>query len=202
MKQVKDLFEQVTMPEEMQQRIRRGMNRQRKPAAILWKRMTAAATVLVLLIYLSPTVRAAVNQWVVKYFWPDSDITIYEMTDDTGNTVGIAGVDTESPGFARMVNGRLYFLGNGEKTDITDSISQEEPYFYSYVDDYGLTHYMAVGYSGSLDNFGIYEFIRDKQTGEWVTGSGRNFLSPETETRYSWVDIVWEHYSIPWPMPE
>lgn len=202
MKQVKDLFEQVTMPEEMQQRIRRGMNRQRKPAAILWKRMTAAVTVLVLLLYLSPTVRAAVNQWVVKYFWPDSDITIYEMTDDTGNTVGIAGVDTESPGFARMVNGRLYFLGNGEKTDITDSISQEEPYFYSYVDDYGLTHYMAVGYSGSLDNFGIYEFIRDAQTGEWVTGTGRNFLSPETETRYAWVDIVWEHYSIPWPMPE
>lgn len=202
MKQVKDMFEQVTMPEEVQRKIRKSMEHPKKPASMLWKRAAAAAVMLLLVIFLSPTVRAVVNQWAVKYFWPDSDITIYEMTDENGNTVGVAGVDTEAPAFARMVNGRLYFLGNGEKLDITDQISQEDPYFYTHVDDYGLTHYMAVGFSGSLENFGIYEFIRDEATGEWITGTGRNFLSSETETRYPWVDIVWEHYSIPWPMPE
>lgn len=202
MKQVKDMFEQVTMPEEVQRKIRKSMKHPKKPASMLWKRAAAAAAMLILVIFLSPTVRAVVNQWAVKYFWPDSDITIYEMTDENGNTVGVAGVDTEAPAFARMVNGRLYFLGNGEKLDITDQISEEAPYFYTYVDDYGLTHYMAVGCSESLENFGIYEFIRDEAKGEWITGTGRNFLSSETETRYPWVDIVWEHYGIPWPMPE
>ena len=103
-----------------------------------------------------------------------------------------------------MVNGRLYFLGNNEKIDITDEITEEQPYFYTYVDDYGLTHAMAVGYSGSIENYGIYEFIWEEAGGtrDWVTGTGRNFLSPETETRYPWVDLVWEELDIPWPMPE
>lgn len=64
-----------------------------------------------------------------------------------------------------------------------------------------------VGYSGSIDNFGIYEFIRKVEKGQndregWKGGSGRNFLDPETESRYPWVDIVWEKLNIPWPKPE
>ena len=66
---------------------------------------------------------------------------------------------------------------------------------------------MAVGYSGSIENYGIYEFIREVTEGQadwegWVTGTGRNDLDPETETRYPWVDIVWQELNIPWPMPE
>ena len=90
------------------------------------------------------------------------------------------------------------------KIDITDEITEEKPYFYTYVDDYGLTHAMAVGYSGTLENYGIYEFIWEDVDGtrDWVTGTGRNFLSSETETRYPWVDIVWAELDVPWPMPE
>jgi len=201
MKQVKNMFEQIKMPLETERRICQTMKKSPRPV-VLWKRAAAAVAMLVLVIVLSPTVRAAVNNWVVKYFWPDSDITIYEMTDENGEVVGIAGVDTESPGFVRLVNGRLYFLGNGEKIDITEQITEEEPYYYTFVDEYGLTHNMAVGISGGIENFGIYEFIRNEAESEWITGTGRNFLDPETETRYPWVDLVWEHYSIPWPKPD
>ena len=126
------------------------------------------------------------------------------MTDEEGNVVGVAGVDTEAPPFARIVNGRLYFVGNGEKIDITDMLSEEDPYIYTYVDDYGLTHAMAVGYSDSLENYGIYEFIWEEteEGKDWVTGTGRNFLNPETETRYPWVDLIWEKLDVPWPMPD
>lgn len=200
---VKDMFAEVTMPEETERKIRQAMaepQRKRMPAAI--KRVATMAATLLLVLSLSPTVRAAVNDWVVKYFWPDSDITIYEMTDENGDSACVVGVDTEAPGFARIVNGRLYFVGNGEKIDITDQITEEAPFYYTYVDEYGLTHYMAVAYSGSLENFGIYEFIRDEQKGEWVTGTGRNFLDLETQTRYPWVDVIWEQWNIPWLMPE
>ena len=204
--QVKEMFAQVTMPEETEKKIRSAMVTV-GPAArkLVGRRLATAAAVLLLVFFISPQARAAVEGWVVKYFFPGSDLTIFEQTDANGNVVGIAGVvDTEAPPFARMVNGRLYFLGNNEKTDITDEITEEKPYFYTYVDDYGLTHAMAVGYSGTLENYGIYEFIWEDVDGtrDWVTGTGRNFLSSETETRYPWVDIVWAELDVPWPMPE
>ena len=205
-KQVKEMFAQVTMPEETEKKIRSAMvtagPAARKPVG---RRLATAAAVLLLVFFISPQARAAVEGWVVKYFVPGSDLTVYEQTDASGNVIGIAAsVDTEAPPFARIVNGRLYFLGNNEKIDITDEITEEKPYFYTYVDDYGLTHAMAVGYSGTLENYGIYEFIWEDVDGtrDWVTGTGRNFLSSETETCYPWVDIVWAELDVPWPMPE
>lgn len=208
MKQVKDMYEQIHMPEETQQRIRTAMARRQKPRQVtLWKRAAAMAAMVVLVLCLSPTVRAAVEGWVVKYVFPDSGMTFYEQKDENGEITGVMGVDTESDGFAQYRDGRLYFTGNGEHLDITEEIREDAPFYYTYVDDYGLTHYMAVGYSGSLENFGIYEFIREVAEGQtsaegWVGGSGRNFLDPDTETRYPWVDLVWEHWNIPWSKPE
>ena len=204
--QVRDMFSEITMPEETEQKVLAAVSRRRKkPQTPFVRSIVTLAAVLALVILVSPTARAAVENWVVKYFFPGSDLTIYEQTDESGNVTGIVGVvDTEAPPFARMVNGRLYFLGNNEKIDITEEITEEKPYFYTYVDDYGLTHAMAVGYSGTIENYGIYEFIWEETGGErdWVTGTGRNFLSNETDTRYPWVDIVWEELDIPWPMPE
>lgn len=202
---VKDVFAGVTMPEETEQKIRRAMaegkkNKRRHFRTI--EKFAAIAALLALVFVISPTARAAVNNLVIKYFFPGSDITIYEETDANGDVMQITAVNTEAPSFARIVNARLYFVGNGEKIDITDQITVEEPYYYTYVDDYGLTHYMAVAYSGSIENFGIYEFIRDEEKGEWVTGTGRNFMNPETQSRYPWVDILWEEWNIPWPKPE
>lgn len=203
-KEVVDAFDAVTMPEETARKILHAMEA-RSPgkgqSRITGRTVAAVAAMLTLILVISPTARAAVNDIVIKYFFPGSDITVYEETDENGEVVCITAVDTEAPAFARMVNGRLYFTGNGEKTDITDQITEEQPYFYTYQDDYGLTHYMAVGYSGDLENFGIYEFIRE-EPGEWITGTGRNFLDPETQARYPWVDTVWEKWDIPWPKPE
>lgn len=206
--QITRMYDKITMPEEAQLRIRRAMaegrGHRRNPLVQVGKKVAAIAAVLALVLVISPTARAAVREWTVKYFFPDSDITIYEQTDENGNVIGIAGVDTEAPPFARIVNGRLYFLGNNEKIDITDQITEENPFYYTYVDDYGLTHAMAVGYSGSIENYGIYEFIWEEVAGtrDWVTGTGRNFMDIETEKRYPWVDIVWEDLGIPWSKPE
>lgn len=209
-KDVKDMFEQITMPEECVQKIRCAMMERRKPkrrySQMAGRSVSAMAAMLALVLLISPAARAAVNDLVVKYFWSDSDMTIYEELNENGEVVHITAVDTEAPPFARIVNGRLYFLGNGEKIDITDQITEEEPFYYTYQDDYSLTHYMAVGYSGAIENFGIYEFIKEEKSGQeewegWVTGTGRNFINPETEAAYPWVATVWEDLDIPWPMP-
>ena len=202
--QIRNMFEQITMPRDTEMRIRAAMDR-RQPAKSRWKPAVTAAAVLAMLLLISPQARAAVEGWVMKYVFSGSDLTIYQQTDPQGNVTGImATVDTEAPAFAQIVDGRLYFLGNGENLDITDEIAEDNPFFYTYVDNYGLTHAMAVGYSGSIENYGIYEFIWKDVDGQrdWVTGSGRNFLSSETEARYPWVDLVWQELNVPWPMPE
>ena len=204
--QIRDMFEQTTMPRETERKIRAAMEqRGRRTERPRWKTAATAAAVLAILLLISPQARAAVEDWVVKYFFSGSDLTIYQQTDPQGNVTGImATVDTEAPAFAQVVDGRLYFLGNGENLDITNEIAEDNPFFYTYVDEYGLTHAMAVGYSGSIENYGIYEFIWEDVDGprDWVTGSGRNFLSSETATRYPWVDLVWQELNVPWPMPE
>lgn len=208
--QVKDMYEKIVMPEECIQKIKGAMTQRKKPKRRMYagigRAAAAIAAMLALLLTISPTARAAVNDFIVKYFFPGSDITVYEGTDENGEGVTAVSVDTEAPPFAQVVNSRLYFLGNGEKIDISDQITEEEPYYYTYTDDYGLTHYMAVGYSGSIENYGIYEFIREEKEGQkawegWITGTGRNFLNPETETRYPWVEAVWNELDVPWPMP-
>lgn len=207
---VKDMFEQVTMPEATEEKIRQAMTEGRKPSRRIFRNIARPAAILAamlaLILAISPTARAAVSDWVLKYVFPESGISIYEQTDENGDVIGIVAVDTEAPPFAEVRNGRLYFTGNGEEIDITDQITEEKPYYYTYVDDYGLTHFLVVGYSGTIDNFGIYEFMREEKEGQqdwegWSNGTGRNFLDPETETRYPWVDAVWEDLNIPWPKP-
>lgn len=207
---VKDMFEQVTMPEATEEKIRQAMTEGRKPSRRIFRNIArpaaTLAAMLALILAISPTARAAVSDWVLKYVFPESGISVYEQTDENGDVIGIVAVDTEAPPFAEVRNGRLYFTGNGEEIDITDQITEEKPYYYTYVDDYGLTHFLVVGYSGTIDNFGIYEFMREEKEGQqdwegWSNGTGRNFLDPETETRYPWVDVVWEDLNIPWPKP-
>ena len=200
-KEVVEAFDSVTMPASCEEKIRNGAAKN-LPVGKLIHQITAAAAALAIMFFLSPTVRAAVENWRVKYFWPDSDLTIYEVRDGEVEAT-VAVVDTDAPPFARLVNGRLYFLGNGEKIDITDQITEESPYIYTYVDEYGLTHDMAVGYSDTLENYGIYEFIWREEAGEkvWTTGTGRNFMDNQTEACYPWVDIVWKELNIPWPKP-
>lgn len=206
--QVKDVFEQIRMPEDCEKKILRAMaEEKRSKRGTFLPRLTAVAAVLALILIISPHARAAVNGWVLKYLFPESGMALYEETDANGNTVGIMGVDTEAKAFAEFREGRLYYTHNGEERDITDQITEQQPFYDSFVDEYGLTHYRAVGYSGSLENFGIYEFIREEVEGQgaregWKGGSGRNFLDPKTETRYPWVDLVWEELGVPWSMPE
>lgn len=200
--QVKEMFAQVSMPEETQQKIRGAMTAQRHPRKHhpgLVRAVTAAA-VLALVLLVSPAARAAVEDWVLRYVFPESGLSIYKQTDENGEVCNVMVVDTESPPFAYVREGRLYYSHNGEETDITDQITETQPYYHTYVDDYGLTHYRAVGYSGSVENYGIYEFVKGEDG--WEGGSGRNFLDAKTETRYPWVDIVWAEWNIPWPMPE
>lgn len=197
MKELTQFYDSVHMPKECEDRILNSISAPRRkfrPAAAV-----AAVLALVLVIGMSPTVRAAVEDWITTRF-PGLDLTIQQRTTGEGIDEMVVSIDTEAPTFAYVENGRLFFTGNGEALDITDEITEEKPYFYTYKDDRGYEIYYAVGYDSTIENFGTYEFI--KKDGAWLTGSGRNFLSTHVEGQaYPWVKVVWDTLEIPWPMP-
>lgn len=196
-----NVFENVTMSAECEQKIRRAMAEKRPGrSAVALKRLGTLAAALALILCLSPEVRAAVDTIVEKYFFPDSGVTIHKNTAADGSVYREIWLDTESENavFAEVREGRLYFTGNGEDIDITDQIAPNVPYFYSYRDEYGMEHHMAVGYSDAIENFGVYQFFRDGDG--WTNGYGINQLDREGN-RYPWIDAVWEELDIPWPLP-
>lgn len=202
--QVKEMFEQVKMPEMTVSRIENAMREEPRKKKCGWVgKAVAAAAMLALVLSLSPEVRAAVNGLITKYVFPESGLTLYRETDEQGNVTSVLAVDTLEESFAQLEDGRLWFRANGEEIDITEHIREDQPFYYTYTDEYGFIHYMAVGYSGSLENFGIYEFMKETVEGQerWVNGTGRNFLDAQTEIHYPWVELVWEKWNVPWPMP-
>ncbi|MBD5104035.1 MAG: hypothetical protein HDT47_04120 [Ruminococcaceae bacterium] len=55
-------------------------------------------------------------------------------------------------------NGKLYFIGNGEHEDITDLISEDKTYVYSYIHpERNTVHYIIAG--GNIDDFGYAELF-------------------------------------------
>ena len=65
------------------------------------------------------------------------------------NTVYVHTEDMTQP--VRFEDGRMIFIVNGEHTDITDRVSETEPYIYRYTDEEGNFDWTA-GYVARTDN--------------------------------------------------
>ena len=77
--------------------------------------------------------------------------------------------------------GRLWFIVNGEHLDITDLISETEPFLYQYADGDGIVHYWIVGRNGpEPGNWGYGEYLWDPEN-DWKAGySARTNLDPDS----------------------
>ena len=92
--------------------------------------------------------------------------------------------------------GRMYFVVNGERIDITDKVSTEKPFHYSYEDSEGYTHHWFIGLnSDDLESYGFAEFIKDSN-GDWKGGYGHNHRVDDGEAR--WFILGKEDLKVPW----
>lgn len=117
-------------------------------------------------------------------------------------------------------DGRLFFIPEGikgDKMDITDLISTEEPYTYIYTDEDGIIHYLAVGmlHEGPFvsieESIGFACWFRDAAEMEaalaegkdnfhagWITGYGSGHWNNETDSEFGWYSKALETMDIPW----
>lgn len=70
----------------------------------------------------------------------------------------------------RIENGRLYFIVNNEHIDITDEISETQPFIYQFTDSEDVLHYWIVGKNGpEPEHYGYAEYLHPSGA-DWTGG--------------------------------
>ena len=85
-------------------------------------------------------------------------------------------------------NGRMYFIVNDEHIDITDQVSETQPYIYRFTDSEGVQHYWIIGKNGpEPEYYGYAEYLQPPE-GEWIRG----YVARTNNNEAQWLDSAKE----------
>ena len=154
------------------------------------KRFMGAAAIFLVCLLSVGGVAYAMTDGFRALFTFISGGTIYESVEDGTVSTSITAIAMEDElGMPLLLeDGRLYFTGDGGKTDITDHISETEPYFIDVIDEEGNTHKFIVG--GRLEDefYGYDEMIIDAE-GVYHGSAGR--WGSKIEDTPEWLKKGW-----------
>lgn len=208
-KQLREVYEQVKMPEECTRRIERsileegtegsqkefwGSRQMLKPV----KAATVALVMMVMLFLVDGTVYAWTGKGIISRIVSFGGNAVFtEETDENGNNASTAALDTSNmTAPAEFKEGRLWFKANGENIDITEQVSGQSAYIYDYRDEQGVIHYLIVG--GEPESFGYAEFLYDENRNPgWVGGYFQGGKVGET-INPDWLENAKKQLAIPW----
>lgn len=120
-----------------------------------------------------------------------------------GQDVTVLYDEKDHTPFTEVVDGRVYFVSNGESLDITEKFSEEEPFTYIYTDRMFMEHYIAIG--GTAENPGWLEMMYtswEEKPASFVHGTGINTWNNAADERYGWetrAKEIFEEYDVHWP---
>ena len=148
-------------------------------------RRTAAACLCTLVVLSLGVLTYAYGEQIVREVlgWGGNMKMTESINAENGETEKLVTVMTDSlTNPVEIKNGKIYFVVNDEHIDITDSVSESDPYVYNYKDQDGYTHYWIIGLNGpEPEYYGYGEYIKDSD-GSWVTGyTARINLDPDKE---------------------
>ncbi len=86
-------------------------------------------------------------------------------------------------------DGRMIFVVNGERIDITKRVSETVPFIYQYTDEEaGVIHYWIIGKNGpELEHYGFAEYLQPTD-GEWTGG----YVARTDNNEAPWLYAAWE----------
>lgn len=169
--QMKALFDQVTMSEECEMRIEKMLRENGKKKNFGVKRKAVLAAVAAAVLCALPiTAYAATGGEILRFLGGKG--TIYHGSAENGSVIAKVEMETSPENdLFRQENGKLYLMGSGGEIDLTDQLSETEPYIYSCAAADGTVHYLIIG--GSAENYGYAEFVKDAN-GVWQGGYSYN----------------------------
>ena len=81
-------------------------------------------------------------------------------------------------------NGRMIFIVHDEHIDITDRVSETQPYIYQFSDEEGVLHYWIIGKNGpELEHYGYAEYLHPSES-EWTAG----YVARTNGNTATWLD--------------
>ena len=86
-------------------------------------------------------------------------------------------------------DGRMIFVVNGERIDISERVSETVPFIYQYTDEEaGVIHYWIIGKNGpELEHYGFAEYLQPTD-GEWTGG----YVARTDNNEAPWLYAAWE----------
>ena len=110
------------------------------------------------------------------------EIEATEADDGVHTTVHVHTDDLAEP--VSFEEGRMYFIVNEEHIDITDQVSETEPYIYYYTDEEKVTHYWIIGKNGpEPELYGYAEYLHPADS-EWTAG----YVARTNNNEAPWLD--------------
>lgn len=165
------------------------MNHNRKHTS--YKKAVTLALAAALVLALCVSAYAAGEDGIRRLLGWDRHIEQSEYTNEVGDTVTHTHYGISEPVCIR--DERLFFIANGENTDITDIVTNAEPYTYSYTDAEGYTYFFIVGLSSSeLESYGYAEFVKSPD-GSWQGGHAHGTCNDAP-----WLEKGKEEFNLPW----
>lgn len=164
------------------------------------KKIMAVCTCCLAMFGVGATVYAHNYQIINKIFGWGNNLEITQEVDENGETSSISILHTDNlteP--VKIDDGKIYFVVNDEKIDITDKISETTAFEYEYTDDEGNTHIWLVGLnSDNIKNYGYAEYIKNID-GDWTGGySARVNIESDGKTNAEWLENAKSEKTIPW----
>lgn len=164
------------------------------------KKIMAVCTCCLAMFGVGATVYAHNYQIINKIFGWGNNLEITQEVDENEETSSISILHTDNlteP--VKIDDGKIYFVVNDEKIDITDKISETTAFEYEYTDDEGNTHIWLVGLnSDNIKDYGYAEYIKNID-GDWTGGySARVNIESDGKTNAEWLENAKSEKTIPW----
>ncbi|MBR2047076.1 MAG: hypothetical protein IKC09_06640 [Oscillospiraceae bacterium] len=217
---IREYFENETMPEDTVRRIEDSLRKPRPSTAPLLRMAAVFAVVLLAVgLFLSTDlmeVCADVFDIPIHTQKPEATEPLGQMETEIyvsyGGIVGGEGEkidayislapNTGIP--AEVIDGRLYFTANAEHIDITDLCSEETAYVYALQDNTGVQHYFIIG--GTPEDWGYQIFLKVPGMdicGGWICGGSAGATTRASDWKYrQWAHDGQAKVGHPWPLED
>lgn len=155
------------------------------------KRALTLAIAAALMLALGISAYAVGEDTIKRMLGWDKHIEQSECTNEAGERITHTHYGISEP--VRIEDGRMFFIVNGEYTDITDTVTRGETYTYSYQDAGGYTYMYIIGLNGpELESYGYAEFVRGPG-GSWQGGH-----SHKATDDAPWLERGKQEFNLPW----
>ena len=112
------------------------------------------------------------------------NMEIRSTQTDSGieNTVYVHTENMTQP--VSFEDGRMIFIVNDEHIDITDQVTETQPYIYHFADEEGVVHYWIIGKNGpEPEHYGFAEYLQPPD-GDWTAG----YVARTNNNEAPWLD--------------